>query len=144
MGKPNQQLTDATRSGVYRVLRPEEVVHATRGTRLDTARVDLAGAADKEALLARLAQALGFPDWFGGNWDALEDCLADLSWRAGAGHVLLIERPGELPLDDLGVLIDVLAAAAEHWAGRGQPFFAVFVDPEGVLALPELLGRKSA
>jgi hypothetical protein len=144
MGKLTQRLSDAARSGVYRVLRSDEVVDATRGTRLDAARVDLAGAADKEALLARLALALGFPDWFGGNWDALEDCLADLSWRGGAGHVLLIERHGELPLDDLGVLIDILQAAAEHWAGRGQPFFAVFVDAEGVLALPELFRRKSA
>jgi hypothetical protein len=42
------------------------------------------------------------------------------------------------------VLLDILAASAEHWRGRGLPFFAVFVDPEGVLALPELSGRKSA
>jgi hypothetical protein len=144
MGKLTERLSDAARSGVYRVLRPDEVVDAAHGTRLDLARVDLAGAADKEALLARLAQALGFPDWFGGNWDALEDCLADLSWRAGAGHVFLLERHGELDLDDVGVLVDVLAAAAEHWAGRGRPFFAVFVDPQGVLALPELFRRKTA
>src|SRR5512134_3474215 len=144
MGKLAQELSDAARSGVYRVPRADEALDAVRGARLDLARVDLAGAADKEALLEHLAQALGFPDWFGGNWDALEDCLTDLSWRAGTGHALLLERHGELPLDDLGVLIDVLAAAAEHWAGRGRPFFALFVDPEGNMALPELFGRKSA
>jgi RNAse (barnase) inhibitor barstar len=144
MGKLTDRLQDATRSGVYRVARPDEVEDAARGARLDLARIDLGGAAHKESLLVRLAQALGFPDWFGGNWDALEDCLADLSWRPGAGHVLLVERHGELSLDDLGVLVDVLAAAAEHWAGRGVPFHAVFVDPEGVLALPELDERKSA
>ena len=144
MGKLTEGLSDAARSGVYRVLRPDEVVDATRGTRLDLASVDLAGAADKDALLARLAQALGFPDWFGSNWDALEDCLADLSWRAGSGHVLMLAGHGELSADDLGVLIEVLAAAAEHWAGGGRPFFAVFVDPEGLLALPELFRRKSA
>ena len=144
MGKQTQRLSEAARSGVYRAPRPDEVIDALRGTRLDLARVDLAGAADKEALLARLAHALGFPDWFGGNWDALEDCLADLSWRAGTGHLFMLERHGELPVEDLGVLIEVLAAAAEHWAGRGRPFFAVFVDPEGNLALPELFGRESA
>jgi hypothetical protein len=144
MGKLSERLNDATRSGVYRVPRADEVLDASRGTRLDLARVDLAGAAGKETLLARLAQALGFPDWFGGNWDALEDCLSDLSWRAGAAHVLLIEGQRELPLDDLGMLIEVLAAVAEFWAGRGRPFFAVFVDAEGVLALPELSRRKSA
>lgn len=144
MGKLTQRLSDATRSGVYRVLRPDEVIDAVRGTRLDLARVDLARVAAKEPLLESLAQALGFPDWFGGNWDALEDCLTDLSWRAGTGHVILIERQGELPVDELGVLVEVLAAAAEHWAGREHPFFAVFIDPDGVLALPELFQRKSA
>jgi RNAse (barnase) inhibitor barstar len=144
MGKLTERLSDATRSGVYRVPRPDEVLQAARGTRLDLARVDLAGIAAKEPLLERLALALGFPDWFGANWDALEDCLADLSWRAGTGHVIVLERQGELPVDDLGVLVEVLGAAAEHWAGRGRPFFAVFVDPEGLLALPELFRRKSA
>jgi RNAse (barnase) inhibitor barstar len=144
MGKLIQRLNDATRSGVYRVPRPDEVLQAARGTRLDLARVDLAGITAKDPLLERLALALGFPDWFGANWDALEDCLADLSWRAGTGHVIVLERQGELPVDDLGVLVEVLGAAAEHWAGRGRPFFAVFVDPEGLLALPELFRRRSA
>ena len=144
MGKLIQRLSDATRSGVYRVLRPDEVIDAVRGTRLDLARVDLAGVAAKEPLLERLALALGFPDWFGANWDALEDCLADLSWRAGTGHVILLQRQGELPVDDLGVLVEVLGAAAEHWAGRGRPFFAIFVDPDGDLALPALFRRKPA
>jgi RNAse (barnase) inhibitor barstar len=144
MGKLIQRLSDATRSGVYRVPRPDEVLQAARGTRLDLARVDLAGITAKDPLLERLALALGFPDWFGANWDALEDCLADLSWRAGTGHVIVLERQGELPVDDLGVLVEVLGAAAEHWAGRGRPFFAVFVDPEGLLALPELFRRRSA
>ena len=144
MGKLSPQLNDATRSGVYRVPRPGAALDAVRNARLDLARVDLAGVADKETLLERLAQGLAFPDWFGGNWDALEDCLADLSWRAGTGHALLLEHHGELPADDVGVLIEVLRAAAEHWAGRGRPFFAVFVDPEGIVALPELFGRKGA
>jgi RNAse (barnase) inhibitor barstar len=144
MGELTERLRDAACSGVCRVQRPDGVLEATRGTRLDVARIDLGGAADKDALLARLAEALGFPDWFGGNWDALEDCLADLSWRPGEGHVLLLERHGELSLDDLGVLIDILSASAEYWRGRGRPFFAVFVDPEGVLALPELSRRDTA
>jgi hypothetical protein len=143
MGKLIERLRDAAHSGAYRAARIDEVLQAAGDARLDVARIDLGGAADKDALLARLAEALGFPAWFGGNWDALEDCLADLSWRPGEGHVLLLERHGELSLDDLGVLIDILSASAEYWRGRGRPFFAVFVDPEGVLALPELAGRKS-
>ena len=144
MGKLTQRLTDAARSGVYRAHRAEEVVDAARGTRLDVAHVDLGSVPDKDALLEKLAAALAFPAWFGGNWDALEDCLTDLSWRAGEGHVLLLGGREGLPADDLGVLVDVLRAAAEHWAGRGQPFFAVFVDPGHDLALPALFRDKAA
>jgi len=139
-----QRLTDAARSAVYRVPGTTEVEDAVRGTRLDLTRIDLTGVQDKEALLAKLALDLGFPAWFGGNWDALEDCLADLSWRVGDGHVLLVQGSGDLPLDDLGVLIDVLASSAEYWVGRGRPFFALFVDPQRALALPELFRPKGA
>lgn len=34
--------------------------------------------ADQEALHDRLAEDLGFPDWYGRNLDALYDCLTDL------------------------------------------------------------------
>jgi hypothetical protein len=144
MGKLTQRLNDARRSGVYRAPGTTEIEDAARGTRLDLVRVDLRGAEDKDALLERLAGALGFPDWFGGNWDALEDCLQDLSWRAGDGHVLVFHGQGEVSPDELGVLIDVLGTSATFWAERGRPFFAVFVDPERVLALPELFRPKGA
>jgi len=139
-----QGLGDASRSGVYRTRQSTEVEDAVRGTRLDLARADLHGADGKEALLERVALALGFPAWFGGNWDALEDCLGDLGWRAGDGHVFLFTGHEDLPADELGVLLDVLASSAAYWAERGRPFFAVFVDPEHALALPELCCPKSA
>jgi hypothetical protein len=85
-----------------------------------------------------MAKALSFPDWFGGNWDALEDCLGDLSWRQATGYVLLFRNFEMLGKDPLGILIDVLASSTEFWVGRGRPFFAVFIDPERKLSLPEL------
>jgi len=133
MGKLIQRLQDASRSGVYRAARADEIVEATRGSRLSVARIRFGA---KEALLGRVAGALKFPGWFGRNWDALEDCLGDLSWSDAEGHVLIIENPKAG--DELGIFIDVLRSSAEHWAGRGRPFFAVFVDPAGALSLPPL------
>lgn len=132
-------LQDAQRSGVYRTARADEVLDAVKGSELALSRIALEG---KSALLRSIAQALEFPAWFGENWDALEDCLTDLSWRKAAGEVLLLEGVGALPLDERGTLIDVLGSAAEFWAQQGRPFFAVFVDPERALELPDLR-RKS-
>ena len=136
MGKLLQRLQDPARSGVYRVARPDEVLDATRAGRPRLSRVSLAGATGKKELLARLASALQFPGWFGANWDALEDCLTDLSWLKADGHVLLIEDASGLPADDLGVFRDVLSSSAQYWAGRGKVFFAVFVN--GPASLPLL------
>ena len=134
MGKLIQRLQDASRSGVYRVARAEEITHAVGGSRLLLARIRFA---DKETLLKNIAAALGFPDWFGANWDALEDCLSDLP---GEGYVVLFENPKAG--DELGILVDVLRSSAESWAGRGKPFFAVFIDPGRRLALPDLFTEK--
>ena len=131
-----QRLSDASKSGVYRASRADEILDATQGSALQVSRIDLAGIADKQALMQRLARALEFPRWFGGNWDALEDCLCDLSWSKSGGHVLLIEAAVDLPTDERGILIDILASAATSWAERKRPFFAVFLD--GSPALPEL------
>jgi hypothetical protein len=139
MSKLRQRLRDASRSGVYRVTRADAIDEAVRGTKLNFARVDLKAAATKDAMLERIAKALAFPDWFGGNWDALEDCLIDLSWREAEGHVLVFT--GAPPGDDLGVLIDVLASSAQFWAARGRPFFAVFVEAQDALGLA-LLHRE--
>ena len=58
---------------------------------------------------------LRFPDWFGENWDALEDCLSDLSWREAAGHVLVFDNAKAG--DDFGVLVDVLRSARRVLGG---------------------------
>jgi hypothetical protein len=127
-------MEDAKRSGVYRVSRAEEALLAAND--LNVVRIGLSGVRDKAALLGAVARALDFPDWFGGNWDALEDCLTDLSWSRARDHVLLVEGADALAADDLGVFLDVLRSSAEYWAERGRPFFALVVG--GPPVLPQL------
>ena len=128
MSKLAARLGDASRSGVYRASSDREVLDAA-GT---ASRVSFKGLATKSELLERIAQALGFPEWFGHNWDALEDLFCE---RPGV-H-LLYDWQG-LAADDRGVLLDVLASSAEFCAGERKPFFAVFIDPQRRLQLADL------
>ena len=52
----------------------------------DIVALDTRGAGDKAAFLAACARDLHFPDYFGGNWDAFEECLRDF----GTGPTLLV------------------------------------------------------
>ena len=115
-------------------------MQATLGSELQLIQIGLKGVADRDALMKRMAQTLAFPPWFGGNWDALEDCLCDLSWSGAAGRVLLFEGAADLPPDERGILVDILASSAASWAERKRPFFAVFLD--GPTTLPELYKSK--
>lgn len=136
MSKLLQRLADASKNGVYRVARADAVADAVKDSGLHLARVALRSGDGKAEILRQLAQAFAFPSWFGGNWDALEDCLADLSWSTATGEVLLIEGAAAAAEDDIGVLRDILASTAAYWAERRRPFFAVFTGADP--ALPEL------
>ena len=138
MGKLLGRMQDASRSGVYRASADPVVLEVAGEAGLEAVTVSLAAARDKEGLMKTLAEALRFPRWFGANWDALEDCLSDLSWRDAPGWVLVLRDFDALPRDDFGVLVEVLASSAQFWAGRGRPFFAIFIDPRRSLALPDL------
>jgi hypothetical protein len=92
-------------------------------------------------LFAECAQALEFPDYFGQNWDALEECLADLEWLSAKGYILLItDAEGLLPDDeeDYETFLEILRDAGEAWgsgqagmgARRATPFHALFAVSE--------------
>ena len=138
MSKLLERLSDPEKSGVYRVSHDRDMRDAIAESSHDLAAVALAPG--KAGMLEATAKALGFPDWFGGNWDALEDCLTDLSWRVAAPRAFIFS--GAAPGDEFGILRDVLESAAGYWGGRGEAFFAVFVDPAGVLPLPSLYKER--
>lgn len=101
-----------------------------RGFHLDGRR-----ARDKDAFLALCAEVFGFPDWFGGNWDALEDCLADLSWAPSQeGYLVLYESWADLADLDQGAFrtaLDVFAEAVETWRDTPTPM-TVLLSSVGV------------
>lgn len=69
--------------------------------------VNVAGVADKASLMSRLAAQLGFPDYFGHNWDAVADCLSELAPGA-SGVVLRLKGLWQMPQGFVEPLVEVL------------------------------------
>lgn len=91
----------------------------------DTARV-----ASEAELLDELARVFRFPDYFGGNWDAADECLRDLSWLPARGYILRIPEAESLWQSlpaATGRLVESWLFCAEAWAREGVSFHLVFV-----------------
>jgi len=136
-------LRDASRSGVY--TSPEKATWVARAAEANGFafwRIDLVKVRDKSGLLTALARALDFPDWFGGNWDALQDCLGDMSWRPARGYVFALENCQGLAKRaraDFETLLEVLAATADYWREQGVPFWVLLGGvSKGLRDLPQV------
>lgn len=102
-----------------------------------------AGIRSKAELLATFAGAGHFPGYFGGNWDALLDCLRDLSWISNRKVVVV---HSDLPLrDDLAecrTYLGILEIALADWAESVKPDVAApppewsYVDHELRVVFP--------
>jgi RNAse (barnase) inhibitor barstar len=83
----------------------------------------------EDALLDALSSALRFPDYFGDNWNALAECIRDLSWLP-PGDLVLIHK--DLPLADnraaLSIYLSILRNAVENWKTKGSNL--IFASPE--------------
>ncbi len=88
-------------------------------------------------LFAEFARVLDFPDYFGHNWDALEECLTDLEWLPAKGYILLVTDAAQVLSNDdteYETFLEILCDAGEAWgsgqagtgARRATPFHVLF------------------
>jgi hypothetical protein len=66
--------------------------------------MDAASVKDKAGFLALAARALGLPAYFGGNWDAFEECLADREWKKRKTYRIVVSHAAQLSATDPAVL----------------------------------------
>ncbi|MDD5175844.1 MAG: barstar family protein [Sterolibacterium sp.] len=120
-------LRDASRAGVYHLPRWSVDGHASLVAAAEACgyfvfNVDLSRAKDKDSLLVAIGRDMAFPEWFGHNWDALADCLADLGWRPAEGYLVLLEHADALQAgaeDDFVNTLKIFAEAADEWREQG-------------------------
>jgi len=94
-----------------------------------------AKAKGKEKLLGALASKLRFPSYFGHNWDALEECLRDLSWLSDQPRVVIVHEafPFSSAGDALAIYLGILSDAVAAHSDRDTPplLEVVFPVPTG-------------
>lgn len=92
---------------------------------------------DKTSLMAQAVSAFALPPHFGQNWDALADCIMDLSWLEGIRWVVLVrglERLHALDPDSYGMIVDILSEAGAYWSDQERPFVVLFTADCGPAA----------
>lgn len=96
---------------------PQAVIRRVAGNRCR----DIAG------LFAEWSAALEFPEYFGHNWDAFEECINDLpDWLPSSRYVIVVSNADRLFADCsvaerkrfANTLFEILGAAAERYRDR--------------------------
>ena len=92
---------------------PDTCVRVLRGAKMTT----------EQRLLDEFAAAYQFPHYFGENWNALVDCMSDLSWMPAARYLMVI-RNADVMLSQAPELfrafVGTINAIARDW-GETQP-----------------------
>ena len=73
---------------------------------------------NKKALFNTFSSELQFPDLFGNNWDAFNDCFNDLEWLHSNQYVLFFKNFEELltlDRDELDTFLEIIEEAIKEW-----------------------------
>jgi hypothetical protein len=100
---------------------PQTIVRMVRGKKMTS----------PAALFDEFAAALQFPCYFGNNWNAFDECIADLDWLPGDAYIITIvdarqvlrDQPGELD-----VFFRILRSVAREWRDEHGISFQVMLQ----------------
>jgi RNAse (barnase) inhibitor barstar len=122
-------------SGVYVVASEEcadAVVNQGAAAGLYVARLAGRDIVTKQAFLDAAASAFQFPDYFGHNWDAFEDCLQDLVWTAPNGCILVLDHFDRFALSEpheWAIGLEILQRTIDAAPPNGKPRLVLLRGP---------------
>ena len=82
----------------------------------------------KKAFLENIGKAFNFPDYYGQNLDALEECIGDLSWIMEDDFALGIDHSADLLSEDADtkkIVLSILKESTSNWKEEGSDFKVV-------------------
>jgi len=85
---------------------------------------------DKQSFLKEFAVKMRFPDYFGYNWDAFDECITDLEWLNQNGFIIFYKNFNKFKInqpEDWKIATDVLLEAVEYWKQRNIPMLIIFL-----------------
>ena len=71
-----------------------------------------------ESFLKQIGRAFSFPNYYGENLDALNDCINDLSWISKNNYILIINNFESFIIEnkkDRKDMIDFFSEVSEQW-----------------------------
>ena len=89
--------------------------------------------ATEQDFFRELSASLRFPSYFGFNWNAADECLADLEWLRFSRLLLIFDdfpamfgqEEGNGKQECLDLVMKRLRFADEYWTAQGVPFQAL-------------------
>jgi hypothetical protein len=111
---------------------------AVRTPKSHLAIIDVSGVSERE-LFELFVNAYNFPDYFGYNWDALDERINDLDWLDATSYILVIKNIEKIKFDTRGtkILVSILMETVDEWTrGRNYddfptpptPFHIIFIS----------------
>ena len=139
-----ESVLEKRQGGVYWLPTAPEarsVKQAAKALDYDFFHIEGRNIARKEQLMNAAATAMSFPDHFGNNWDALEECLTDLEWVDADGYMIYYDHIDGLLTthpDQFETLVEILRDAVGSWKEDGEPMVVLLSGakaPKGVAKL---------
>ena len=124
-------LTDTKHSGVYQLTAAAthaDIEKLAKASKLVCFYIEGKKIEKKEQFLNHASVAMHFPEYFGDNWDAFEDCLTDLSWQDAPGYVILFDHYDGMASHAHGqfeTALEVFQSAVEYWEEQGKPMIVL-------------------
>lgn len=110
------------------MLAPEAIAEAASAHAWRCFHLDGAAIRDKASFLDACATAMQFPSYFGRNWDALNDCLTDLSWAPASGYIVLYDQVANFAHGqprEWATARAVLVGAVSRWTVTPTPMYVL-------------------
>lgn len=85
----------------------------------------------KFQLLERISALGEFPDYFGFNWSALEDCLSDFTWLPSSGYIFIMRQAHYFMISEPESFLtfkEIMEDSGKLWANEGILFKLVLAN----------------